>query len=103
MDAEGAATSDDYEQLCQLRDSIKEQARRCALDLRKRLAEMDNGNRQLRRRARPARSKIDAFEAWFDRRIDEEFQKLSRGYRPEFGAMLAVQEEAAARIAAIFS
>jgi hypothetical protein len=72
--------------------------------LRIQLSEMENtGNRHLRRKVKIARKRIAAFERWHHERLDTLFQKITGGFDIEAGTLRAVQEEASAKLAAIFN
>lgn len=80
------------------------QADRYLADLNAQLSEMAaNGNRFQRRKVKIARRRIDAFEKWYRSKMEE----INRGtfglIDIDAGTLKAVQEEASARLAAIFN
>jgi hypothetical protein len=104
VDAERAANIEGFAKIDQLRASAQDQADSMAKQLRAQLSEMESsGNRHQRRKAKVARTRIAAFERWYQRRLDTMFQNMVGGFDIETGTLRAVQEEASAKLAAIFN
>jgi len=102
MDAEPTSIRDGFLAVQRLRASAEGEADALARHLRAKLAEMEgSGNRHQRRKAKIARKRIDSFETWYRHRLATIFRKADE-FDPEAGTFRAVQEEASARLAAIF-
>lgn len=103
MDAEALRAGEGWAKLEAMRDEALAEASRLEDALRARLAEMESmGNRHERRKARLAGPRIDAFASWYRKKMAAEFERWTRGFDPDVGTLKAVQDEARAKLAAIF-
>lgn len=99
MDAEALLNCEGYEKLRAMRDSALAHLTQRAAAAQAQINRIAAGGHH----ARHHRKKLDELERRSRYQINQLFDKLARGFDPKTGTSSAVQDEAEAALAAIFS